>query len=99
MLQASHFTICIGSPSRIHLALPQSRFYATIFLPWCLKPFYSWVSVNYPVMNQHRRPYIVLCSLGSALMYIVTALFVQTDGAAFVVRVLVARVVTVASPR
>ena len=64
----------------------QSRFYACIFLPWCLKPVYGWISVNYPIRGQGKRPYIIICSLGSAIMYIVTATLVQTYTSAFLVR-------------
>lgn len=63
----------------------QSNFYAVIFLPWVLKPLFGYISDVAPIFGYHRKSYLVLCSLGSATCYILTATVVKTSAVAFVV--------------
>ena len=44
--------------------------YGIISFPWCLKPFYGFVSDKYPVFDLgHRKPYIAWASLMLAFLY------------------------------
>jgi hypothetical protein len=61
----------------------QSNFYAVIFLPWVLKPLFGWISDTFPLYGYHRKPYLVLCGVGSAACYVLLATVVTTAPAAF----------------
>lgn len=44
--------------------------YGIISFPWCLKPFYGFVSDKYPLFDLgHRKPYIAWASLMLAFLY------------------------------
>lgn len=62
----------------------QSTFYATVFLPWSLKPLYAFVSQRLPLARGRRRvPYIVLCCLASAASYVLVATVAHSQAQAF----------------
>ena len=70
----------------IKMSLPeQSNYYSVIFLPWSIKPIYGLISDKLPIFGERRRPYIMLCGLGSAACYLVLALVVKDTTGAFVV--------------
>eukprot|EP00300_Choanocystis_sp_HF-7_P041829 c8612_g1_i1.p1 GENE.c8612_g1_i1~~c8612_g1_i1.p1 ORF type:complete len:534 (+),score=71.11 c8612_g1_i1:56-1657(+) len=62
-----------------------STFYATIFIPFCLKPILALISDTLPICGRHRRWYVVISSLGSAAMYAITGLLVDSIALMFVV--------------
>lgn len=47
----------------------QTDFYALEFLPYCFKPFYGWISDNYPLRGYHCKTYIQIAGITSALAY------------------------------
>ena len=53
----------------------QSRFYATIFLPWSFKPLYSYAMEHYPICGSRRRFYIITGNVGLGACFLLTALF------------------------
>eukprot|EP00043_Microstomoeca_roanoka_P004666 m.51116 g.51116 ORF g.51116 m.51116 type:complete len:619 (-) comp12594_c0_seq2:255-2111(-) len=57
----------------------QSTFYATIFIPWSLKPLYAWLSEKLPIRGRRRKPYIIISSLLSAATYLMVAYLVNTQ--------------------
>merc|ERR1719272_88369 len=61
----------------------QSNFYAVIFLPWVMKPLFGYISDVAPIYGYHRKPYLVICGLGSAACYVLTATVVKTPAVAF----------------
>jgi hypothetical protein len=63
----------------------QSTFYATVFVPWSLKPLYGYISERFPIFHRRRRPYVVLSSLVSALSYLLAAFLVKDTAGAFAV--------------
>lgn len=70
------------------IAMPQDTqndFYAIIFIPWFFKPFYGWVSDMLPIRGYHRKPYLIICAIGSATTYVLTGLVVHTSAGAFAV--------------
>lgn len=38
-------------------------------IPWCLKPLYGFMSDAFPICGEHRRPYIFIGCVGSALSW------------------------------
>eukprot|EP00049_Salpingoeca_infusionum_P015127 m.290702 g.290702 ORF g.290702 m.290702 type:complete len:709 (-) comp15817_c0_seq3:3164-5290(-) len=66
----------------------QSTFYATIFIPWALKPLYAWLSDSAPVFGRRRKPYLMLASLLSASLYLTLAFAVHTSTGALYVTLL-----------
>lgn len=63
----------------------QSTFYATIFIPWSLKPLYAWISESFPIHGRRRKPYIMISGFLSATTYILVAFVVQTQTEALAV--------------
>lgn len=63
----------------------QSTFYASVFVPWSLKPLYGWLSEAVPIAGRRRQPYVVAASLLSAATYAVAALAVRNVAGAFAV--------------
>ncbi|KAJ0408061.1 hypothetical protein ATCC90586_003696 [Pythium insidiosum] len=61
-------------------------YYAVTFFPWNLKPLYGLISDNFPIAGYHRKSYIVLCELGTALSFVVTGAFVSTIAGAFAIK-------------
>ena len=39
-------------------------------IPWCLKPFYGFISDSYPIQGFRRRPYMIMMSFLSSFMWI-----------------------------
>jgi hypothetical protein len=81
-------TTAMGSFLNNDLRMPPevlSRFYATIFLPWSLKPVYVLFVECFPIWGESHRPYLVLCSLGASVMYLATATSVDSVLSAFVI--------------
>ncbi len=66
----------------------QSNFYAVIFFPWLLKPLYGFLTDRVPLFGRHRRPYLVLCSLGATFAYLATAFLVTSVRGAFAITTL-----------
>ena len=67
--------------------ITQSTFYATVFVPWSLKPLYGYVSERFPLLGRRRRPYVVLASAASALTYLAAAFAVRSVAGAFAVTI------------
>lgn len=61
----------------------QSSFYASIFIPFTLKPLYGWISERFPIRGYRRRPYVISCSIIIACTWFVIAWMVTTPSAAF----------------
>jgi hypothetical protein len=81
-------TTAMGSFLNNDLHMPPevlSRFYATIFLPWSLKPIYVLFVERFPIRGESHRPYLIICSVGSAVMYLATATLVDSLWSAFVI--------------
>jgi hypothetical protein len=58
-------------------------YYTVTFLPWTLKPFYAWISERMPIRGRRRRPYVVVCSVGTSACLLATALVVESAFSAF----------------
>eukprot|EP00047_Mylnosiga_fluctuans_P006536 m.247533 g.247533 ORF g.247533 m.247533 type:complete len:550 (+) comp15422_c0_seq1:9-1658(+) len=61
----------------------QSNFYASIFVPYTLKPLYGWISERLPVRGLRRKPYILIGSLITAATWFINAWLVHTPLPAF----------------
>ncbi|GLD94555.1 hypothetical protein PINS_up003166 [Pythium insidiosum] len=73
----------------IHMAPATTTiYYAVTFFPWNLKPLYGLISDVFPIAGFHRKSYIVICELGTALSFIVTGAFVTTIAGAFAIKML-----------
>ncbi|OQR83967.1 folate-Biopterin Transporter (FBT) family [Achlya hypogyna] len=73
----------------IHMSPATTNFYyALTFFPWNLKPLYALISDNYPIFGYHRKYYIVLCEVISALSVLATGLVVRSVAGAFAVKFL-----------
>jgi len=48
-----------------------SAFQATLVIPWCLKPFYGFISDNILICKMRRKPYIILCNLMCMVVWLV----------------------------
>jgi folate/biopterin transporter len=40
-------------------------------IPWCLKPFYGFISDSYPIQGYRRRPYMIAMAFLSSFMWII----------------------------
>ena len=56
----------------------QSRFYATIFLPWSFKPIFAYIMDTFKLCGTHRKAYIVIANICLGLSIIGTSLLVET---------------------
>ncbi|EGD73356.1 hypothetical protein PTSG_05067 [Salpingoeca rosetta] len=63
----------------------QSTFYATIFIPWSLKPLYAWISESFPIHGRRRKPYMVISGIISACTYLMVAFVVRSQTGALAV--------------
>jgi hypothetical protein len=63
----------------------QSNYYAVCFLPWAAKPLYGWISDSVPLFGYHRRSYVVVCGVGSAICFVLLATVVTSASMAYVV--------------
>lgn len=63
-------------------------YYSVTFFPWNLKPLYGLISDNLPLCGYRRKPYIVLCELGTALSLVITGAFVRSVAGAFAIKLL-----------
>ncbi|OQS03784.1 folate-Biopterin Transporter (FBT) family [Thraustotheca clavata] len=71
----------------IHMSPATTNFYyALTFFPWNLKPIYALISDNYPLFGYHRKYYIVICEIISALSILATGLFIRSVTGAFIVK-------------
>lgn len=48
-----------------------------------MKPLFGYISDVAPIYGYHRKPYLVICGLGSAACYVLTATVVKTPAVAF----------------
>eukprot|EP00755_Sulcionema_specki_P014644 Sspe_Gene.57264::Locus_31437_Transcript_1_1_Confidence_1.000_Length_2159::g.57264::m.57264 len=60
-----------------------SSYYAFIFIPWCLKPLYAFISDQFSFRGMHRRPWLVVNSIGAAVVMVLMATKVRSVTAAF----------------
>lgn len=61
-------------------------YYSVTFFPWNLKPLYGLISDNFPIWGYHRKSYIILCELCTAMSFVVTGTYVRSITGAFVVK-------------
>jgi folate/biopterin transporter len=48
-----------------------SAIFGVVAIPWCMKPIYGFISDSYPLFGLRRRPYMVIMSYVSCLMWII----------------------------
>ena len=46
-------------------------FYATLFIPWCLKPVYGIISDSFLLCGYRRKPYIIVANIMGAVMWVI----------------------------
>eukprot|EP00045_Choanoeca_perplexa_P008586 m.80602 g.80602 ORF g.80602 m.80602 type:complete len:546 (+) comp14553_c0_seq1:131-1768(+) len=66
----------------------QSNFYASIFIPWTLKPLYGWLSERVPIAGYRRKPYLIICVFASATSWLLLSYLVTTISGAYIVTLL-----------
>jgi hypothetical protein len=61
----------------------QNDYYAFVFVPNAFKPLYAIISEEFPLRGSHRRSWLCISSLGTAVMFLVQSLFVDSTLGAF----------------
>lgn len=45
--------------------------FGVVAIPWCMKPIYGFISDSYPLFGLRRRPYMIIMSYMSSVMWII----------------------------
>ena len=62
---------------------------STVSLPWCLKPLWGWISDTYPIAGRRRKPYIILCNVGVAVLWVLLSSSPHTEAGVTVILMMV----------